>query len=168
MRDFSLGPRFGLAVIPYRAFLCLLTTEDQRKALACIREHLTDDGRLILNIFDPRLDMVARRSEPLSKRDEFAHPETGNRVVYWTSCERDAERQILEETWIFEEINAAGTALSRTHGRLVLRWIYRYEMQHLLELCGYKIEALYGDFERGPFRHGGEQVWVASKGVDRS
>lgn len=37
------------------------------------------------------------------------------------------------------------------------------EMRHLLELSGYKVEALYGDFQRGPFRHGGEQVWVTRK-----
>jgi hypothetical protein len=37
------------------------------------------------------------------------------------------------------------------------------QMRYLLEMCGYKVEALYGDFQRGPFRHGGEQIWVARK-----
>jgi len=37
-------------------------------------------------------------------------------------------------------------------------------MQYLLELCGYQVEALYGDFERGPFQAGGEQIWVARRG----
>lgn len=36
-------------------------------------------------------------------------------------------------------------------------------MQYLLELCGYRIEALYGGFQRGPFRHNGEQIWIAGK-----
>ncbi len=27
----------------------------------------------------------------------------------------------------------------------------------------FRVEALYGDFQRGPFRYGGEQVWVARR-----
>ena len=38
--SFSLGQRFKLVTIPYRAFLHLLTDEDQRQALRCIRDHL--------------------------------------------------------------------------------------------------------------------------------
>ena len=53
--------------------------------------------------------------------------------------------------------------ISKTYAPLTLRYVYRYEMQHLLELCGYKIEALYGDFRRGLFRYGGEQIWIARR-----
>ena len=48
-------------------------------------------------------------------------------------------------------------------GEAAIRYVYRQEMQYLLELCGFRVEALYRDFARGPFRHGGEQVWVARK-----
>jgi len=34
-------------------------------------------------------------------------------------------------------------------------------MEHLLALAGFRVEALFGDFERGPLVAGGEQVWVA-------
>ncbi|HEU68284.1 MAG TPA: hypothetical protein ENN53_03585 [Candidatus Acetothermia bacterium] len=50
---------------------------------------------------------------------------------------------------------------------LVLRYIFRYEMPHLLERAVFAIEALYGDFDRGPFRHGEEQVWIARRGTRR-
>ena len=36
-----------------------MTPADQRRALGRIRDHLTEDGRLVFNIFDPRLDMIA-------------------------------------------------------------------------------------------------------------
>jgi hypothetical protein len=36
-------------------------------------------------------------------------------------------------------------------------------MQYLLYLCGYRVIALYGDFDRGIFRYGGEQIWIARK-----
>ena len=37
-------------------------------------------------------------------------------------------------------------------------------MQYLLELCGYEVEALYGDFGAGRSGYGGEQIWVARVG----
>jgi SAM-dependent methyltransferase len=168
MRDFSLAQRFNLVMIPYRAFLHLHTSQDQRRALGCIREHLNDDGRLVLNIFDPRLDIIAAGrgwlGSALKKEQEFTNPETGRRVVIWTSTRYDLERQMLEEDRIFEEVDGEGRVVSKVYTPLVLRYVFRYEMEHLLELCGLKVEALYGDFNRGPFKHGGEQIWVARKG----
>jgi hypothetical protein len=34
-------------------------------------------------------------------------------------------------------------------------------MEHLLTLAGFRIEALFGDFKRGPFLAGGEQIFIA-------
>ena len=74
-------------------------------------------------------------------------------------CSRSSRRER-----IFEELDADGRVVAKTYAPLTLRWVYRYEMQHLLELSGLAVEALYGSYERGPFRHGGEQVWVARRG----
>ncbi|MBT4499348.1 MAG: hypothetical protein HOC74_16590, partial [Gemmatimonadetes bacterium] len=49
------------------------------------------------------------------------------------------------------------------YGQLTLRYASRYEIQYLLELCGFELEALYGDFEGGAYPGYGEQVWVARK-----
>lgn len=167
MRDFSLGRCFKLIMIPYRTFLHLLSPEDQRQALLCIREHLTDDGRLVFNVFDPRLDIIAAHLSPLGaavkKNREFIHPDTGHRVVVWDTRQYDPERQIIEQYFIFEELDDNGRVISKAYAPLTLRYVYRYEMQHLLELCGFKVEALYGDFRRGPFRYSGEQIWITRR-----
>lgn len=167
MRDFSLGRKFTLITIPYRAFLHLLTSKAQRQTLACLREHLTDSGRLIFNIFDPSHELIAARLGPLGatlqKDSEFVHPDTGRRVIVWFSGQYDPEQQLLDAYFIFEELDSEGKLFAKTYSPLTLRYIYRYEMRYLLELCGYKMEALYGDFQRGPFRYGGEQIWVVRK-----
>lgn len=167
MRRFALGRQFALIFIPYRAFLHLLTPKDQRQALTCIREHLTEDGRLIFNVFDPNLELLAAQLGPLGaalrKDSEFIHPETGRRVVVWFTGRIDAEQQQLHAYFIFEEMDADGRVVDKIYSPLTLRYVYRYEMRYLLELCGYKVEALYGDFQRGPYHHGGEQIWVARK-----
>ena len=166
MRSFCLGRRFDLVIIPFRSFLHLMTPADQRQALGRIREHLADGGRLVFNIFDPRLEMIASHlGQPaaLEKESEFTHPETGRQVVEWVRRRFDAASQTIDEERVLEEVQD-GQVVSRTHAPISLRWVYRYEMEHLLELSGFAVEALYGGFDRGPFRHGGEQVWVARRG----
>lgn len=167
MRNFSLDQKFDLIMIPFRAFLHLLTQEDQKQALICIREHLTDHGRLALNIFDPSLKIISEHMGTLGagiqKQTEFVHPDTGNTVIVWSTRKYDATEQILEASFILEELDDHGKVVSKTYIPLSLRYAYRYEMQYLLEVCGYRIEALYGDFQRGPFQHSGEQIWIAGK-----
>jgi ubiquinone/menaquinone biosynthesis C-methylase UbiE len=166
LRDFSLGQRSALVTITY-AFFFLTTPEDQRRALRCIYNHLTEGGRLILIHDDPKLDVIAARLGPLGtslqKSDEFARRATGNRVVVWRTCEVDLDRQLTKTLEILEELDAKGRVVSRIHKTLTSRFTFRYEMQYLLELCGYSIEALYGDFHRGSFKSGGRQIWVARK-----
>jgi hypothetical protein len=45
-----------------------------------------------------------------------------------------------------------------------LRYVFRYEMEHLLSLSGFEVEALYGGFQREPFsRTSNEMVWIARR-----
>ncbi len=167
MRDFALGKRFGLITIPYRAFLHLTTPRDQRRALTCLRKHLTDNGHLVFNIFDPNIERIAShlgvQGSGLQKDSEFIHPRNGNRVVVWITRHYDMDRQMLEQDIIFEELDDTGHVISKTYRPLRLRYLYRHEMRYLLELCGFQVEELYGDFRRRPFRYGQEQIWVARR-----
>ena len=167
MRSLMLERKFNLVMIPYRAFLHLLTPDDQKQALWRIRDHLVDGGRLVMNNSDPRLESLVRQLDqpepPLRLHADIVRPDNGNRVVVWNSVKFDPATQIHSEDRIFEEIDGCGRVLSKTYTTLIYRHIYRYEMEHLLELCGFEVEALYGDFQRGQFRYGSEQVWIARK-----
>jgi len=167
MINFKFDHQFNLITIPFRAFLHLLTVDDQKKCLRNIHKHLTDDGKLIFNIFDPNLNIIHAHmgsiGQALKKSHDFTCPITNHKIVCWDSREYDLETQTLNETRIYEELDD-GKVLDKYYVPLELRFNYRYETQHLLELCGYKIEALYGDFNRGPFIAGREQIWVCGKG----
>ncbi len=167
MRDFSLGRRFGLITIPYRSFLHLLTVDDQKRTLQRIHEHLADDGLFVFNIFDPNMQMIVEHSGSLGsttkKQGEFTHPETGRRIIVLDTRQYDTERQMIDEYFIFEELDDDGTVVSKRYSHMTLRYVFRYEMEHLLELCGFHVEALHGDFTGGPFRSGGEQIWITRR-----
>ena len=167
MRGFALNQRFKLIVIPYRAFLHMLTVKDQRQALECVREHLANDGHLVLNVFDPSLETIASFLGPLKgvlrEATQFVNPATGRKVLVWESRDYDPLWQTVKQWWIFEELDGQDRLVSKVYTSVDLRWITRFEMEHLLELCGYRVDALYGDFGRGMFQYGGEQIWVASR-----
>lgn len=167
MRDFSLDERFGLIMIPFRSFLLLLSVEDQKQALRNIYRHLRPDGRLTLNIFVPDLGMIASHSsplgEPLRRLKEVKDPEPGHQIMMWETRHHDQHRQIIENLFIYEELDETGVVVKRTYRPLRLRWVYRYEMEHLLDLCGFRVEELYGGFDRQPFdEKSREMIWVAS------
>lgn len=75
----------------------------------------------------------------------------------------DPLRQVLEEEWLFQELDATDAVLRSESETLRLRWTYRFEMRYLLELTGFEVEAEYGDFVGSPPAYGREQVWLARR-----
>ena len=165
MSNFSLDERFALAIIQFRAFLMLLTVEAQQQTLACIHRHLVPGGRLIIDIFDPRYDLLAEESfTPRREVPSMHDPETGNTVSV-TVVERlnDRVQQRATERWIFREESADGALVSEQEELLEIRWIFRYEMRYLFALAGFIVEEELSDYFGAPPAYGKEQIWVARK-----
>ncbi|MCL2424953.1 MAG: class I SAM-dependent methyltransferase [Oscillospiraceae bacterium] len=53
MANFSIGRKFALIIAPFRAFQSVTAREDIENVFFCVREHLTDDGIFIVNVFNP-------------------------------------------------------------------------------------------------------------------
>ena len=166
MRDFSLDRKFQLITIPYRTFQHVLDPADQEKVLHCVYEHLVDGGRLAFNIVDPQRLMGSYwqgNASALCHDTDFLDEASGHRVVVWYNRRFDPELQLMEQELIFEAVEKEGKVIERYHGLLTFRYTFQFEMQYLLELCGFKTEALYGDFFGGNFNGSGEQIWLVSK-----
>lgn len=164
MRRFVFRRPFGQAFLPFRVFQALLTVPDQLAALASIRAALRPGGRLILNVFDPRLDLLAAGGGPPAVRESGRAYEAGDgRVRERFTARYDVVEQLLDLTFIYERDGPDG-AVERQFEPLRLRWYHRFEIEHLLARAGYEVEALYGDWDRGPFvENGQEMIWVARR-----
>ena len=57
-RTHYLGEQFSLVIIPFRPMQHMYTTEDQLAALQNARRHLTDDGILAFDVFNPYFDKI--------------------------------------------------------------------------------------------------------------
>ncbi len=82
----------------------------------------------------------------------------------WETRKYLTSTQQIDETRIEERLSGEGAVISRVYRKMGLRYVFRYEMQHLLELSGFQVEALYGGFEGEAFTDtSSEMVWVARK-----
>jgi len=171
MASFRIEERFGLIYIPFRSFQHLLTVGDQLSCLTCVREHLVPGGRFAVDIFNPSITMIAewlgpRRGSVAKRRDDFYNPRTERMVKGWETHTYRLADQIVESAFIDEEVGEDGTALSRAYRDLVLRIIYRFEMEHLLARAGFEIEALYGDCERSELTDASPELVFVARGPD--
>jgi ubiquinone/menaquinone biosynthesis C-methylase UbiE len=162
MRSFALEDPFGLVIIPFRSFLHLLTVADQKACLQRIHAHLIEGGRLALNFFNPNLAMMASwlNKEPKLRR---LVERQGNRER-WESLYYSTAGQTLDYETRDDRLSDNNATVSRVYRNLHVRYVYRYEMEHLLALCGFEVEALCGWFDGRAFDDdSSEMVWTARK-----
>ena len=163
MRRFSLDQKFSLVIIPYRGFLSILSVEEQRRCLEGIKAHLLPGGKLVFDIFVPDLQTLTEGTAALVHSWDVSHPETGHRLVVWDQSRFDNHNQVINVRMIIEELNGAGEMVRKLYRDFQLRYIHRYEAQHLLELCGFHVLDIFGDFERQPLDEASDDmVWVAA------
>jgi ubiquinone/menaquinone biosynthesis C-methylase UbiE len=161
MSQLNLGRRFGFVFVPARSFQHLLTIDLQRQALEAFHRHLEPTGRLVLHVFDPRLDLLI---DPNITQSELSgtHPETGRRYTGEVLRTRfDHLDQVCRDLWHYTEIGPNGEVLAQDTREMALRWTYRWELYHLLRRCGLAAEAEYSDFGRGAPTYGKELILVA-------
>ena len=65
---------------------------------------------------------------------------------------------------LIEELDRDNVVSRSMYRDYQLRYCHRWEVHHMLQLCGFEIEALYGDFDLSDFDETStEMIWVARK-----
>lgn len=164
MRNFDLGRKFSLVLVPFSTFNYLLTIEDQKSSLRAIRNHLTAQGTLVLellsfSLFPNWLDNDSAMRKVAKRID----PDTGKTIEMWRVTRFDSATQIVEQDRHFRFYDANGVF----EKEVVVLWRNRFffigEMQLLLEATGFEIATIYGDCNFGPYQHNSEFVVVIAK-----
>ncbi len=166
MRDFDLGQTFKLITIPFRPFQHLIEVEDQVACLRCIHRHLAGDGRFILDVFNPSLPYMAREvtGDEQGDEPEFTMPD-GRRVLRRNRVvKRDVFKQYQDIELIYYIWHPNGRTERLVHA-FPMRYLFRYEVEHLLARCGFEVEALNADYDKSPYgsKYPGELIFVAKK-----
>jgi SAM-dependent methyltransferase len=164
MTDFSTGEVYSLVTIPFRPFQHLISVEEQKACLDCVSKHLVPRGLLILDIFhvfppatyDPKyraeqpdcdFKLADGRSVRRSMRIADFHPSqqyNDIEMIYYVSYPDGRSQRLVQA--------------------FPMRYFFRYEVEHLLNLCGFKIAELFGDYDSSKFSDDSpEMIFVAEK-----
>jgi len=152
MAKFELGEQFRLIIIPFRPFQHLREVQEQLSCLECVRKHLAPGGRLILDVFQTDAE---RMHDPVHMREtvvvEYKTPDGRQVRISERVAAFHRAKQCNDVEMIYTVVHPGGR-----QERLVfaweLRYFFRYEVEHLLARCGFKVSALYGNFDRTPIK----------------
>lgn len=166
MRAFNLPHRFKLVTLPFRPFQHLTSVDDQLACLRCICHHLLQGGRLILDLFNPSLTSLTSDNvgQEQGEEPEFSMPD-GRRVIRRSKIvARDYYNQVNQVELIYYVTYPDGREERLVHA-FPMRYLFRFEAEHLLVRAGFTVEALYADYDKSPYgsTYPGELIFVARK-----
>jgi SAM-dependent methyltransferase len=153
---------FALAIAPFRVLQHLTTAADQLRCLEAVRRHLAPGGRFVFDVFNPRYSLMTQdRSAEVEDTPEvrLADGRYLRRTVRVTKV-RWVE-QISEIELIYYV--RAGAAVERGVHAFPMRWYTPPELEHLLARAGFRVERVYGTFDRGPLTDEAPEIVVAAR-----
>lgn len=164
IRDFAFDRPFALVTIPFRPFQHLVTVEDQLACLECIHRHLVPRGRLILDIFNPWLELIVADNcgKEFGEEPPFTLPDGRTVIRRHKFVSKDRIRQVNRHDIIYDISYPDGRVEKLVH-TFDLRYIFRYEAEHLLVRACFKVEQLYSDYDKSAYgaKYPGELIFVA-------
>ena len=170
IETFDLQRQFGVIVLALSSFYCLASVEAQERALRNMRRHLRPGGRLVMDMFVPS---AAHVGKPLTGNQageatrlvaRLSDPVTGYVHLIWEAAHHIPNEQVYEVNRTIHTFDGRGRSTGDVrYFWLRDRYVHRFEMQHLLRLCGFEIVELYGGFTREPFAASSTRmVWIAT------
>jgi SAM-dependent methyltransferase len=169
MADFDAGETFGLIAIPFRPFQHLVSVDEHLSCLRCANRHLEIGGKLIFDLFQVK---PQRMYDPVYTKE--AEDFSGIELPDGRKLRRTHRTVAFHRT---EQFNDMEFAYYVTHpdGRterlaqaFPFRYFFRYEVEHLLGRCGFRVIDLFGDFDRSPLADDSPQmIFVAEKCEER-
>jgi SAM-dependent methyltransferase len=143
--DFNFPFKFDLIIAPFRVYSHLLTVDEQLAALNNAYDHLSDNGRLIFDLYVPDPAMIASGLNNIVDFDGEYMP--GKKMSRIVTMKADVVNQISDITMTFkwDEHDRQRTE----SWNFKFRFYFRYELEHLVARSKLAIEKIYGDFKGG-------------------
>jgi SAM-dependent methyltransferase len=147
MRELDLGRPFDLVIIAANSLLHLHEAKDLVDCLSSVRRHLAPGGRLVLDVFNPSVRMLAQADGVRRRRDALSFVDPDRGLVQVDVAETyDAAAQVTRGRWYFSTESEADFVVAP----LELRSIFPQELPLLLSLGGLRVVERFGDWSRAP------------------
>ncbi len=165
MRYVKLGRRYGLAVCAFNSFLCLLSVDDALAFLRNARDHLEPDGLLGVEVsaFTPE-ELYEGEGGPALRHDFTRKRGTPVRTLErFSVTQYDAASQLVRVRLFYELYGRGGELETKRTHNVTIRIVGRGELELMLRLAGFEVEAVYGGFEGEPFTAGSDHLIVLAR-----
>lgn len=149
MACFDLNKKFDLIIVPFRAFQSLTDDNDIACSLGCIKNHLSDRGIFIVNVFNPDPDLMNENwCSPEMIQWELLDEKTGNYVIKKVSQDKiDLENQVIYITFIYEVKDKFGVMIM-VEDKLKLKYHFENQLQNVVEKAGLRIKEKFGWYDK--------------------
>ncbi len=165
MEEFDLGEEFALITTPFRSFQHLLGVDVQLACLERVRRHLAPAGRFILDVFNVDREVLCRAPDKEEVEDvpEVEVPD-GSRLRRTSRVAGLHHTEQYMDLEMFYYVTAPDGRTRRYVQAFKWRYFFRFELEHLLARSGFRVEAVYGNYDRSPLRDDSpEMIFIAAK-----
>lgn len=175
MSDLDVPGKYALALMPYGEFAHVFEPKRQLQALNAIRKHLKKNGLLIIGMsnWDPREERVSLEgneitrwghSMPLKYEGIFEDKKNNRIITRYIARGYDPSVQTGLHVYVHEITDRDGILIARKTNVLPIRYVFRYEMELLLEKAGFTVEKIYGHYDKSEFSYNSRRmIFVARK-----
>jgi SAM-dependent methyltransferase len=148
VRTLRLERRFKAALFTLNAIWHFSDAESQLQSLRSVAAHAESGGLIVVDTSNPH-SMDDHGANGLI-RLRHRYRSGGEEVSTFSAAWDDEGAQILTLDLWYDRAGKTG-AVRRSSARLVLRYLYRYELELLLRLAGLRVEQLYGSYDLDPY-----------------
>jgi SAM-dependent methyltransferase len=157
VRHLSIGEQFAVIFIAGNSICHLLDIESFDACMACVREHLMESGRFIVDVYVPSLRLLLVEPHTRRPMSEYDDPDGAGRVVVTQASHYDAITQIKS----VRTFHKSPGRMSESEGSLELKMYFPQELQALLRHNGFRIVEAYGDYDKAPLTNrSAKQIYV--------
>jgi SAM-dependent methyltransferase len=163
MRSANSGRRYGLAICAFNSFLCLRNVDDSLAFLHNAHDHLVPGGLLGIEVsaFSPE-ELVDPPGSPAPRHD-FTRMLPDGWLDRFSVSHYDAATQLMHMRLFYERYGPSGALESRSVHDLTIRVVGCSELELMLQLTGFEVEAVYGGFEGEPFTSTSDHLIVLAR-----
>jgi SAM-dependent methyltransferase len=159
---YDLGHDYALMMLSYNVMMHFHEQERQIALLKTLRGCIADDGLLVIDLPNAGETVASQDNDNITLERTFLDTDSGHMVMQQATSVLDRVEQLMQVTWIYDEITGDGS-LKRTVAPVLFRYFFFPELKLLLERAGFEVDTVYGDADMGPFEDGCERMIVLAR-----
>lgn len=159
LSDLPVDSHFSSVVLSLNTLWHVTEQWDQIAALRNVGRVLEPRGLVFIDLTNPLA--MADRGANGQIRERFRGPCSDSLLIVQSAAWDDQSTQLLHLELTYDCVSSSGS-VQRTPASLVLRYLYRSEIELMLRLAGLRLHEVFGSYDMDPFDGAGENMLVVA------